>query len=127
MAMTIWGREAAGGPYAAIAALTNIPATLLAFFIYDTFLCSSSRSTSLAFSPGGAKQEADGNPRRFSIALTPQHDVFLRAHKLYHEDNGLVPSGFLPAIEPHHDTTSLESLDGKPVDNTLTESAARNV
>jgi len=30
MVLCIWGTEAAGGPYAAIAALTNIPAMLLA-------------------------------------------------------------------------------------------------
>lgn len=35
MAMTIWGRQAAGGPYAAIAALTNIPATLLGAVVYE--------------------------------------------------------------------------------------------
>jgi len=35
MAMTIWGRQAAGGPYAAIAALTNIPATLLGAIVYE--------------------------------------------------------------------------------------------
>lgn len=51
MAMTIWGRKAAGGSYSAIAALTNIPATILAFFIYDTFLSSSSRSTSCVLAP----------------------------------------------------------------------------
>lgn len=57
MAMTIWGRQAAGGPYAAIAALTNIPATVLAFFLYDAFLSSPSRSTYFEFSPRGASKK----------------------------------------------------------------------
>jgi len=43
MAMTIWGRQAAGGPYAAIAALTNIPATLLAALTYEFLHHDSSR------------------------------------------------------------------------------------
>ncbi|GLB40442.1 putative MIP aquaporin (TC 1.A.8) family protein [Lyophyllum shimeji] len=43
VAMTIWGREAAGGKFAAIAALTNIPATLLGAFIYEFFLTDSDR------------------------------------------------------------------------------------
>ncbi|RDB25807.1 Propanediol diffusion facilitator [Hypsizygus marmoreus] len=43
MAVTIWGTEAAGGRYAAIAALTNIPATIFAAFIYEFFLVDSDR------------------------------------------------------------------------------------
>ncbi|KAG8213007.1 aquaporin-like protein [Butyriboletus roseoflavus] len=94
MAMTIWGRQAAGGPYAAIAAITNIPATLLAFFVYDTFLSSCSR------------------------VLTPQHVAFLDAHRIYHEDNDLVPSGYLSAIRPHN-----RSLDKEPFVNTMADNA----
>ncbi|KAF5381946.1 hypothetical protein D9615_004347 [Tricholomella constricta] len=43
LAVTIWGPQAAGGKYAAIAALTNIPATLLGAFIYEFFLTDSDR------------------------------------------------------------------------------------
>jgi len=43
MALTIWGTEAAGGRYAAIAALTNIPATLLAALCYEFLHHDSSR------------------------------------------------------------------------------------
>ncbi|KAI9566779.1 aquaporin-like protein [Boletus coccyginus] len=102
MAMTIWGRQAAGGPYAAIAALTNIPATILSFFLYDTFLCSSSRT------------------------LTPQHIAFLRTHKLYHEDNGLVPPGYLSALGTNKDTTLSRSFDEMHAGNKVVE-LARNV
>lgn len=41
--MAIWGTPAAGGSYAAIAALTNIPATLLAATFHEFFLADSSR------------------------------------------------------------------------------------
>ena len=43
-AITIWGKIAAGRKgYAAIAALTNIPATLFAAFLYEMFLTDSDR------------------------------------------------------------------------------------
>jgi len=42
-AMTIWGMEAKGGPYSAISALVNIPATMFAAFIYEWFLVDSDR------------------------------------------------------------------------------------
>ena len=47
MALTIWGMPAGGGSYAAIAALTNIPATLLAVAFYEFVLADSSRGTYL--------------------------------------------------------------------------------
>jgi len=43
MVLTIWGKQAAGGPYAAIAALTNIPAMIIAVLIYEFMLTDSSR------------------------------------------------------------------------------------
>ncbi|KAI8975901.1 aquaporin-like protein [Trametes punicea] len=43
MALTIWGLPAGGGSYAAIAALTNIPATLCAVAFYEFILADSSR------------------------------------------------------------------------------------
>ena len=42
-ALTIWGKAASGGRYAAIAALTNIPATLIAIFFYQLLLGDTSR------------------------------------------------------------------------------------
>jgi len=44
MAITIWGLPAGGGGYAAIASLTNIPATLFAACIYEFFLVDSDRA-----------------------------------------------------------------------------------
>ncbi|KAF8739413.1 hypothetical protein AX14_009783 [Amanita brunnescens Koide BX004] len=43
MAMTYWGTAAAGGRYAAIAALTNIPATLFSVCLYEFFFADSDR------------------------------------------------------------------------------------
>ncbi|KAJ7250760.1 putative aquaporin 2 [Mycena rebaudengoi] len=42
-ALTIWGMPAAGGSYAAVAALTNIPATLLACVTYEMMMSDSDR------------------------------------------------------------------------------------
>jgi glycerol uptake facilitator-like aquaporin len=44
MAITIWGLPAGGGGYAAIAILTNIPATLFAACIYEFLLVDSDRA-----------------------------------------------------------------------------------
>ncbi|KAG6813912.1 hypothetical protein H0H92_005761 [Tricholoma furcatifolium] len=42
--MTIYGTGAAGGAYSAVAALTNIPATLFGAFLYEFFLTDSDRA-----------------------------------------------------------------------------------
>ncbi|KAI0644605.1 aquaporin-like protein [Trametes meyenii] len=62
MALTIWGKDASGGSYAAIAALTNIPATLLAVAFYEFILADSSR------------------------VVTPAHADYLAGH-LAHEEH----------------------------------------
>ncbi|KAK7435199.1 hypothetical protein VKT23_019769 [Stygiomarasmius scandens] len=46
--LTIWGTKAGGGKYAALAALTNIPATLTAVTLYELFLGDSARVISSA-------------------------------------------------------------------------------
>lgn len=43
MAVAIWGSKASGGAYAAIAALTNILATLIALVVYEAIFTDSSR------------------------------------------------------------------------------------
>ncbi|KAK2460356.1 hypothetical protein APHAL10511_007745 [Amanita phalloides] len=48
MAITYWGPAAAGGRYAALTALTNIPATLFAICIYEIFLTDSDRVVTAA-------------------------------------------------------------------------------
>ncbi|KAI0320564.1 hypothetical protein OF83DRAFT_1169192, partial [Amylostereum chailletii] len=45
-ALTIWGLDAGGGKYAAIAALTAFPATLVAFLLYEFVFTDSSRVVS---------------------------------------------------------------------------------
>ena len=42
-AISIWGLRASGGGYAAITALTSIPATILSFVCYEIFFTDSSR------------------------------------------------------------------------------------
>lgn len=70
-AMTIWGRTAAGGPYSAISALTNIPATLFAAFIYETFLTDSDRVVSSAAYEWGV---AHASHRRHAHGVLPPDD-----------------------------------------------------
>jgi hypothetical protein len=41
--MTIYGKAASGGNYAALAALTNIPAMLFAALLYEVFFTDSDR------------------------------------------------------------------------------------
>lgn len=48
-ALSIWGMKASGGTYAAIAALTNIPAMLIGAAIYEFFLTDSSRGAAARF------------------------------------------------------------------------------
>lgn len=69
MAITIWGPKASGGAYAAISALTNTPATLLAFAVYDLLLGSSTRM------------------------ITSQHADIYRCRAQYHAENDLPPQG----------------------------------
>ncbi|EIW63166.1 aquaporin-like protein [Trametes versicolor FP-101664 SS1] len=82
MAMTIWGMPASGGSYAAIAALTNIPATLLAAVFYEVVLADSSR------------------------VVTPAHVDYLSGH-LAHEEHsqGIVRGG---SVSPGLDEKSRE-------------------
>ena len=61
MVLTIWGLPAGGGSYAAIAALANIPATLLGVCVQEYLLSDSSRgaysyfpSSHLILHPRGA-------------------------------------------------------------------------
>ncbi|KAG2347741.1 aquaporin-like protein [Suillus weaverae] len=105
MAMTIWGSAASGGTYAAVAALTNIPATVLAALVYELFLGSATRT------------------------LTSHHIHFLQAHKQYCEDNKLAPYGYLEGLNPRCDESeSFESVvEGKVRDGRIeTVKAARN-
>lgn len=87
MVISIWGFKASGGRYAAIAALTNIPATVLAATVYELFLGSATRT------------------------LTPHHIDFLRAHKQYYEDNKLAPYGYLEALNPQCGQSDLFGSD----------------
>ncbi|KAG1835031.1 aquaporin-like protein [Suillus variegatus] len=69
-------RDVGGRLMALFAALTNIPATILAALVYELFLGSATRT------------------------LTPHHIHFLRAHKQYYEDNKLAPYGYLEGLDP---------------------------
>lgn len=57
-ALTLWGLPASGGRYAAIAALTNIPATLLAGVFYEFVLNDSNRTLTPAYLEVAAAEKA---------------------------------------------------------------------
>jgi len=78
-AMTIWGTKASGGNYAALAALTNIPATIFGAFLYEFFLTDSSR------------------------VMTSQHLEHMRGHQLHHEQHN-PPVGTQRASSDHDST-----------------------
>ena len=48
MVLTIWGKAASGGSYAAVAALTNIPATICGALFYEFVFADSTRGMYLA-------------------------------------------------------------------------------
>jgi hypothetical protein len=81
VAIAVWGTRACGDSrYAAIAALTNIPATLLAVTVYETFLADSARvlnpETERYFAAGAAREQRaredrQGLPRHGHPSLSP--------------------------------------------------------
>lgn len=86
MAMTIWGPKASGGAYAAISALTNTPATILAFAVYDFLLGSSTRGTfQLLLKFSGVSVTPPSTP--FVIVITSHHAEVYRARAQCHTEN----------------------------------------
>ena len=59
LAMSIWDMKASGGKYAAVAALTNIPAMFFAIILYEILLTDSARGIVCC-----ARQHADYLPLR---------------------------------------------------------------
>jgi len=86
MALMIWGKPAAGGKYAAIAALTNIPATLFATIVYELIFVDSSRGSLTLIS-----YVVQNSP--FSLIVLPhaQQD-FLNGHKAHLTHKTMDPS-----------------------------------
>ena len=87
MALTIWGIDAGGGRYAAIAALTNIPATILAACFHEFILADSSRGMYL-FLLHLPLRDADECP----AVVTPAHVDHMVGHKAHMEHSGLAPA-----------------------------------
>jgi hypothetical protein len=79
MALTIWGKQASGGTYAAIAALTNIPATIAAAVVYELLHHDSSRG----------KSHRNNRSYRFThqtrtvLVVAPGQQAYLSAHKAH--------------------------------------------
>ncbi|GJF00116.1 aquaporin-like protein [Phanerochaete sordida] len=89
-AIALWGTRANGGPYAAIAALTNIPATLLGACFYEFILADSAR------------------------VVTPGHVDYLVAHTAHEEHGGVSAHGTtLPDSRAHQQGSSSPKYDEK--------------
>ena len=82
--MTVWGMKASGGNYAALAALTNIPAMLLAASLYEFFLTDSSRGTISVFHR--TCQHTD-HPL-FYVVMPSAHMEFMIGHQKHREEHG---------------------------------------
>ncbi|KAI0780180.1 aquaporin-like protein [Fomes fomentarius] len=79
MALTIWGREAGGGPYAAITALTNILATFLAAVFYEAVFADYSRTVTPAHADFLAARVAYERHSRGATDPDPDPEGFTRA------------------------------------------------
>ncbi|KAF8627016.1 hypothetical protein AX15_004597 [Amanita polypyramis BW_CC] len=76
MAMTYWGKEAAGGPYAAVAALTNIVATFFAICLYELFFVDSDRvipAAQLEHARVVMNHKRSGHEQAFNNAQSSMH------------------------------------------------------
>lgn len=76
MAITIWGTKANGGKYAAISALTNIPATLFATLVYEVIFTDSSRGMSPNY-------QISFHYTTFFLVLPTAQQDFLNGHKAH--------------------------------------------
>ena len=90
--MVIWGTPAAGGPYAAIAALTNIPATVLAAAFHEFILADSSRGM---FPVSALSAKSD----QICVVITPPHVDFMVGHLAHAEHSGLGAPRTSPVLE----------------------------
>ncbi|KAI0041921.1 aquaporin-like protein [Auriscalpium vulgare] len=83
-AISIWGLKASGGRYAAIAALTNIPATILAYLVYEIIFKDSSRIVTPAqkeFIDGHRAHEEHKAQMHQSRRLSNASDVEDKGHE----------------------------------------------
>ena len=71
MVLTVWGLKAGGGSYAALAALTNIPATIVGILFYEFILADSSRGIFIDISFSAVRSDSfssyNSKPRRLLI------------------------------------------------------------
>ena len=106
-ALTLWGSDASGGRYAAIAALTNIPAMLLAALFYEIFFHDSSRGTFVLIN--SIPFEASVLTMIIHPVLPPAQRDFLYGHKA-HEEHRENAHGRSPE-RPLSDTGSTQKAD----------------
>lgn len=82
MVLTIWGKAASGGSYAAIAALTNIPATICGALFYEFVFADSARGE--RYCP--FHDAVSANVRLVALlVLTGANLEFIAGHKAHEE------------------------------------------
>lgn len=82
-AVSIWGSAASGGSYAAIASLTNIPATLLAYIFYHIFFADSSRvviPANVEFLAGHQAHEEHQHTYKYNKRVAGEHSPYAESH-----------------------------------------------
>jgi glycerol uptake facilitator-like aquaporin len=99
MAITIWGMQASGGSYAAIAALTNIPATILGLIVYELLHHDSSR----VLAPGQREHMLALRAHLDRRAGSSPEDYYQARYNMEHQQE-----------EGRHRGTSPTSSDDKP-------------
>jgi hypothetical protein len=102
--MSIWGMKASGGNYAALAALTNIPAMLFAVLLYEIFLADSSRGLIIAVC-----LNCQCTDYLLSCVVMPGAQMeFMIGHQKHQEEHGAPPHHIL-SDEGRKRTTSTSS------------------
>ncbi|EIN03700.1 aquaporin-like protein [Punctularia strigosozonata HHB-11173 SS5] len=102
--LTLWGTKAAGGRYAAIAALTNIPATMLAAAVYEFMFTDSSRVLTPAARDHleGHKAHLDRKAHGSALHLPMQGH-----HHQHHPTNGAAAATY----KTHSDKATAEMVE----------------
>ncbi|KAI9439990.1 aquaporin-like protein [Lactarius indigo] len=107
-AIAIWGTKANGGSYAAIAALTNILATFLAYSLYEFVLKDSSRGTSCTLILQFSRAE---NRVVVLTVIGKEHldgQTAQAKHREYHLGNVATPGGSAPSSDSEKGAERLE-------------------
>lgn len=119
-AISIWGMEASGGSYAALAALTNILGMLFAALLYEIFLVDSSRGAIRAVRRVGDHADAS-DP---ASTVIPQANMeFIRGQQKHAEEHGAPPHDILSGDGQRQDSSADSTTKEKEHEGRIENSA----